>query len=240
MPATAASCGPRPRIHRRPLAVAMTAKPAARQSAASVSSASEKGKYQAPAMLPTATPIADVGNQYNQYAGAAASQPIEHSQQNSSASTSADESKSSTPPPVSYQSAYGGAGEYQSGSSNNVNPPNYERTNDPQARIDSPAAPSASSNTAFGGSQNYQSHPADVTATTGYGNSTPASTRNSAAVAMPGYGANDPFVASNPKRTTNQAVGQTTGSQNRKRAILGGPNHCESSVRKSKLFESIQ
>ena len=178
----------------------------------SPSSASEKSKYQAPAILPTATPIADVGNQYNQYTGATASQPIERSQQNSAAPTSADESKSSTPLPV-YQSAYGGADGYQSGSSNNVNPPNYERTNDPQARIDSAAAPSASSNTAFGSSQNYQSHPADVTATAGYGNSTPASTRNSAAIAMPGYSGNDPFVASNPKRTTNQTVGQTTGSQ---------------------------
>jgi nucleoid-associated protein YgaU len=179
----------------------------------SLSSAPESGKYQAPAILPTATPIADVGNQSNQYAGAAASQPIERSPQNSAASPSADESKSSTPLPV-YQSAYGGADGYQSRSSNNVNPPNYERTNDPQARIDSPAAPSASSNTGFGSSQNYQSHPADATATAGYDNSTPASTRNSAAVAMPGYSASDPFVAGNPKRTANQTVGQTTGSQN--------------------------
>ena len=187
----------------------------------SLSPASEKGKYQAPAILPTATPIADVGNQYNQYAGAAASQPIERSQQNSAASTSADESKSSTPLPV-YQSAYGGADGYQSSSSNNVNPPNYERTNEPQAQIDSPTAQSASSNTAFGGSQNYQSHPADVTATAGYGSSTPASTRNSAAIAMPGYGASDPFVAANPKRTTNLTAGQTTGLQNQNGQFSAG------------------
>ncbi len=188
----------------------------------SLSSASEKGKYQAPAILPTATPIADVGNQYNQYAGGAASQPIERSQQNSAASTSADESQSSTPPPVSYQSAYGGASEYQSGSSNNVSPPNYERTNESQARIDAPAAPSAGSNTAFSGSQNYQSHPADVTATAGYGNPTTSSARNSPAIAMPGYGASDPFVASNAKRTTNQTVGQTTGSQNQNGQFSAG------------------